>query len=235
MSVYQNPPIRRFNDIYNPNTLNIFADASIRNCRHERLAGCYGVVAVCMDHILYNDNRVHSDTTSNLEEARGVRRALSIALAYRNMFSRINIFSDSKLSICGLRDFSQGWLYHDNGLYKSKACNKPVANQEIFVEMYAFAQELLKTNQLGLYHIKGHVDFDKHPTSVDKSLAAASTSFSKENCLPFGLDINIVRYLCTYNDFVDHSSRSYLLRTNVVDYDVYVDPVKFIPQGPLYW
>ena len=230
---FQNPILKNLSDIYNPYTLNIFSDASTRVCRGGRTAGCYGVIAVCMDNIIYSYYRIHSDTTSNAEEARGVAGALSLALSYRYNFKNINIFSDSKISIIGIRDFASKWYYEDNNLYRKKYGSALVSNQNIFTEMYMSAIELLKTNQLGLYHIKGHVNLEAHAKTLDRQIHNAYNVFMRENKMYNQFDMNIIRYLCTYNSFVDHGSRSLLYRTNVQDNLDYRDAVEFYPTQPL--
>ena len=234
---YNNPVLKNFSDIYNPYTLNIFSDASMRISKGGITSGCYGVVAVCMDNIIYSFYRIHSNTTVNAEEARGIRSALAIALQYRYQFKNINIFSDSAISIIGLREYTQKWVYNenDNTLYKNKSFGSEVANQGLFVEMYNFATELRKTNQLGLYHIKGHVSFEGHQKTINSNIHTAYKVFLRENNCNGSLDINIIRYLCTYNTFVDNGSRSVLLRTNVYDNIGYKDVVSFYPTQNLYW
>ena len=139
---------------YNENTLNIFSDASMFS-----QLGCYGVVAVVKDNIIDSTYRLVSNTTSNNSEIKGIRAALDLALKYKDRFQFINIFSDSLISVNGLRDYIYNWKYNKNdGLLYSTA-KKPVANQEIFIEAHRILNILEAAPCIiHLYHQAGHVD-----------------------------------------------------------------------------
>lgn len=92
--------------IYNKDTLNIFSDASMINSSEPKLGtGCYGAVAVCGDQIIDSFYRISSRSTNNSCEIKGLRAAILLANKWKGQFSFINIFSNSQISVFGLKDY----------------------------------------------------------------------------------------------------------------------------------
>ena len=210
-------------DFYNFDTLNIFCDASITG-KYGNQTGCYGVVAVYLDNIVDECYKLVSHTTSNQSELKGLRAAISMANKYKNTYKNINIFCDSQVSILGLRDYIYNWRYNakDNKLYNTSRV--PVANQEIFLECFYMLQDLQFTN-LHFYHQAGHID-----NTLDK-LLRASEVFRRSNNIKCNIDLNIIRFISTYNTYVDMNSRSLLRRSDINKN--YIDPIEFECRGPI--
>ena len=206
--------------IRNKDTLNIFSDASMRKSNDGTSTGCYYAVAVCEDNILDSLYRFNSCSTVNACEIRGVRNSLLLAMKMRYQFYYINIFCDSQVSVLGLRDYLPNWYYDRNtGLLYNSAKN-PVANQSVFVECNTFLTNLKTTNRINLYHQSGHIN------NGFKAINKAASVFKKSNNIPGTVDLNLIRYISLYNNYVDQMSRSILKRTNIFDNN-YVDPVSF--------
>lgn len=221
--LFQVPGIK-LPQFYNPETLNIFCDASISG-KGYNTTGCYGVVAVTEDNIIETEYRLVSHTTSNNSELKGLRCALSMANKYKDQFRFINIFSDSQISVFGLRDYIYNWRYNpkDNRLYGS--AGKPIINQEIFIECHGILMQLgtYPNCIIRLFHQSGHID-----NGYDNLKKAASV-FGSSNNVRGNIDLNFIRYISTYNNFVDSTSRSYLRRANKKL--TYCDPIEFEPRG----
>lgn len=213
----------QLSQIYNKKTLNIFCDASIIK-RNNITTGCYGVVAVCMDDIIDSIYKQVSNTTSNNSEVKGLRAALSLANKYKYNFPIINIFSDSQISVFGLRDYIYNWKYniHDGLLYGS--ADKPIKNQEIFIECYHL-MNTIKHAKLNIFHQSGHID-NKY-----ENIKKASMVFSRSNNIHGTVDLNLIRYISTYNNYVDQTSRSLLRRSNLSL--LYEDPILFVSKGKI--
>lgn len=83
--------------------------------------GCYGAVAVCGDQIIDSFYRISSRSTNNSCEIKGLRAAILLANKWKGQFSFINIFSDSQISVFGLKDYIYKWKYNpkDEKLYNS--------------------------------------------------------------------------------------------------------------------
>lgn len=206
-------------DFYNKYTLNIFSDASILG-KGKTCTGCYGVVCVFEDTLVDSCYHIVSHTTNNDSELKGIRTALSFANKYKDQFKYINIFSDSKISIDGLRYYIYNWKYNSkNGLLYTST-GKPAANQSLFIE----CNQLL--NLLGeypycvikLFHQNGHVG------NTYNELKRSANTFASSNNI-YQVDLNLMRYISTYNNIVDITSRK-ILRSKGICED-YVDPLSF--------
>jgi ribonuclease HI len=222
------PQIINLSSIYNQDTLNIFSDASIHKNMYTT-NGCYGVVAVCRDIILNSSFKLVSDTTSNNSEIKGLRAAVCFADMYKTNFKYINIFSDSQISIFGLRDYIYKWRFNnkDGMLYGS--AGTPVKNQEIFIDAFNILAFALQYNpNIRLFHQSGHVgnDYDK--------LRKAAAVFRSSNNINGNIDLNLIRYISTYNDYVDKTSRSILLKNiKLLNNSKFIDPVSFYAKNKI--
>lgn len=188
-------------DFYKPEILNIFTDASIKNRPNGKFSGCYGATAVVCDTIIEEMCRVNTDTTNNNSEIKGIRAGVHLALKYRCNYQTINIFSDSQISVFGLRDRIFNWCLKDGVLInKSK---EPVKSQEVYYEII----HMILINQLhiNLYHQKGHVDNNYN------SLQDAEHVFRSSNSIRYTIDLNFIRYISAWNNYIDCATRNMLL------------------------
>lgn len=202
----------------NDDTLNIFCDASIIG-KPGNKTGCYGVVGVVKDRIIDSTYRLVSYTTSNNSEIKGLRAALDMAHKYKDQFQFINIFSDSQVSVYGLKDYIYRWKLKDGILYTTM--NNPVASQEVFIEAHHMLVELEQAPAIiNIFHQSGHID------NGYSSLHKAADNFKKFNNIKGKIDINFIRYISSWNNYVDNTSRS-LLRRNRNNEQEYIDPVHF--------
>lgn len=220
------------NMIYSNACLNIFSDASTRRTskygdESNKISDyCYGAIAVCKDDFIDELFRLQSGVTTPAAEIRGIRLSLRLALKHRYEFHTINIFSDSLLNITVLRNHLSSYLYcNDDGLFYTDAYyNKPIANQELFVECILLLNELRKTNIINFFYQPGHVD------NGLANLQKAIEKFKRGNKIPGKIDYNLIRYISIYNNFVDNKSRSYVNRSNVID-KTYRDSLIFYPRA----
>lgn len=212
---------------YNDNTINIFCDASVRNKGKTSYDICYGVVAVQKDTILDSEFRIATDSTNNEGEIKGLRSALSMAAKFVDSFQFVNIFSDSKISIIGLREYIYNWKYDPSIRGLRTRSGSIVSNQSIFIECYQMLSHIdqLYPEKIQLFHQRGHIN-----TNID-DLLKAQQSFGSENHITGKIDLNLTRYLSTWNDYVDNTSRSVLRRSNLKC--TYEDAVNFYLNGPL--
>ena len=209
-------------DIYKPNVLNIFCDASIRK-RGKLKDGCYGAIAVKQNTIIDEIYRICSDTTNNNAEIKAVRAAVLLASKYKNEFPIINIFSDSQISILGIRDRFNNWICKEDGLLYGYG-GEPIKSQEIYIEIY----NIIQSNNLTInfWHQKGHVK------NVFSSLKNAEHVFMASNGIRQLVDINLIRFISDFNNIVDQKSRSILYQTDIYN-EYYFDPIKFYYNGGL--
>lgn len=206
-----------YHDIVNEYTLNIFTDASIKN-REYGYDGCYGAIAVYNGEIIDEIYRVITNTTNNNAEIKGVRAGVFLALKYQNTFSTINLFSDSQISIFGIRDRFLTWTLSPTGVLLGKN-GQEILSQDIFLEIVYLI--LLHNLRINFIHQKGHVSFKSD------SLMQAQHVFRASNSIRGRIDIGIIRFISKWNNIVDETSRSYLNRFNG-SRSTY-DPIKFLP------
>lgn len=209
----------------NPQTLNIFTDASLRKGDSpETTSTCAAAIAFVGENIIDRQYRIFMGETSNFGEIKAVRLGVELALAHRNEFSIINLFSDSQISIYGIRDRIFNWRIINEQLVGY--ANKIIKNQNEFLDIF----NLITANNLiiNFWHQKGHVD----STNIKSLLYARSTFF--ESNRPFGstqtnTDIPFIKYISNCNDMVDHYSRDMLYDVNI-DKPRVVDPFNFSPR-----
>jgi ribonuclease HI len=208
----------QISQFHNDNTLNIFSDASIIG-KHGNFTGCYGVVAVLKDDIIDQRYRLVSYTTNNDSEIKGIRAALDLAMKYKDRYPFINIFSDSQISINGLKNYIYGWRINpQDGMLYTKM-KKKVSNQAIFIEDYRILKELEASPCIiQLYHQPAHVD------NGYNALLKAADAFRKANLIRGNIDLNFMRYISTWNNHVDSNSRS-MLRRNRKNEIEFIDPL----------
>lgn len=207
-------------DIQNEYSLNIFTDASIKNVG-KGYVGCYGAAAVIGTSIKEESMWVIDNTTNNNSEIKAIREGIYLALKYGNG-KIINLFSDSQISVFGLRNRIFNWKFHNGSYYGS--AGSEIANQEIFSEV---ADMIVQYNiPIRLWHQAGHVLF------TERSLKDAAHVFRTSNGIRGVLDMNLIRYISTYNNMVDRDTRNHLYkgmhhRDNV---KVCTNPIFFYPK-----
>ena len=132
-------------DFVNPNVINIFTDASMSPGGDNKgpVPGCYGFIT--MHNELEINSAVYIDTfcTVNRAEIKAIKFAVMEAIRLRTSGFRgiINIFSDSRVSIMGIREWIFGW--YNNGKVLINGSGTEVANQSEFIEIM---QLILKYN-----------------------------------------------------------------------------------------
>lgn len=204
-----------YSDVINEHTLNIFTDASIRN-RSYGYDGCYGAIAVYNNTVIDEIYRINTNTTNNNSEIKGVRAGVILALKYQHQFKTINIFSDSQISIFGIRDRLVTWEISPTGKLIGKS-GQEIQSQNIFLEiMYLMLQYNLRVNFL---HQKGHINIKNI-----NSLYEAQHVFRASNSIRGIVDLNIIRFISRWNCIVDETSRSRLLQYRGSNIE---DPIQF--------
>ena len=147
---------------------------------------------------------IQKDATNNSSEILAIWAGVVEALKIRNYYpgAIFRLFSDSKISLYGLRDWMKNWIANSEGSpILISSSGTPVMNQQRFIEVYNLIVE--NNLRIELYHQRGHVMDGK--ISLDKARA----QFIKANKVPperlgNGIDIN---YLSFYNNLIDGLTR----------------------------
>jgi len=184
---------------YSPKTLNIFCDASIKNMPDGETISCPGAIAVVTDeHGFQTAIEDKFDclrfSTNNRGELTAILLALQLANKYKDNFYTINIFSDSKISVCGLRDWIFGWVKHlDEEGYMISSSGERVKNQDIIRHIISYV--ITNNIKFNLYHCKGHVNESGGPNNAIKV-------FNSSNRLEV-YNMNMIKLMAQFNDKVD--------------------------------
>lgn len=186
------------------NIYDIYVDASINL---ERKIGCAGMILVDRkrDIILDSQYLIKDNASNNMCEIialwMGVIRAVNL-LYTENIPFHVNIFSDSQISLFGMREWIPGWVLKRKGHTLINSVGA-VANQEWFEDAYhAILASGLK---LKFFHQKGHVCIT-NPKSLflsDKVFRASNTNS------PHMIGV-APKTLAIYNNYVDETSRDIL-------------------------
>lgn len=240
--------IIRYNDVFNPSTLNIFTDASVvirKNNNNYYFISCPGAVAVATDNngntaiIDYIDTILYN-CTNNEGEIRAIRLGLMLANKYKGIYSQINLFSDSNICVQGLNQWIYNWVNNiksDGLMYGSS--KKPVLNQDVFTRII---DDIVSNGIfINFFHLRGHIDI----SNQDK-LTISFIDFIQTNNLIPDLPINInlnsptwknsikhylsnkhlplINTISTYNCYVDEATKKTLETTNLMDSHI---PIKY--------
>ena len=189
---------------FNDETVNIFTDASIIKTISGETIGCAGNNIIIGNTIMGQPRMIIRNSTNNNSEITAIYMAVINALMYKNIYKCINIFSDSKICIFGLREWIYNWIKNstpDGILISSQG--KPVANQDIILRIIYFIID--HDLHVNFYHINGHVNVN----NPDQLLSARET-FKTSNNIKHEVDLELIRKIEIANDAVDNFTRNQL-------------------------
>lgn len=186
----------------NFNVFDIYTDASIDL---QKKVGCAGALVVNRktNEIKNEIFALRYNATNNLCEIiaiwLGIYQAIGLLNTEQEAF-HVNLFSDSQISLFGMREWIPGWIRNRKGDTMISSTGV-VANQEWFRDAYhAILGSGLK---IKLFHQKGHVDVNS-----PKSLYIAEKTFRTSNVNSLHM-INITpQTISNYNNKVDEDTRS---------------------------
>lgn len=192
-----------YNDIFNDNSLNIFTDASITT-KYNIVYGCPGFISIDNKDYTNCGYSLFNFSTNNQSEIYAIYLGLQEAMRmkYLKGYSQINLFSDSKISVFGLREWIKKWSYNptEDLLYSSSGT--PVANQEIFLRcVYIIMKHKLP---IKLFHVDGHKNCNN-----SKDLQKFTEDFKSNNGFDT-VDIDLMKSLIMMNDKIDNYTRDQL-------------------------
>ena len=195
--------MNQLQNIIADDVLNIFCDAYIKTFPDGITIGCPGAVGYCGKKIICWNYDILPNTTNNNSEITAIYMAVIMAQWHSQFYREINIFSDSKICVYGVKHWYQSWFQNvgpDGTLYSSTGA--PVANQEVFKDIIRYM--VMNNVRVNIYHQKGHV------TSTAASLNAAMKVFEDSNKLH--ITPEQLRYICKGNDYIDLTTKDRLDR-----------------------
>lgn len=193
----------------NENTVNIFTDASITKISiggEDTYIGSPGADAYYMGERICSLRNIIPLCTNNESEIVAIRMGLDIA-AKMNPNLKINLFSDSKLSVYGVREWIYNWIRNESDgiIYGTGG---PVKNQQHF--LLAVYSILQMNKPINLYHIRGH----RNPAKY-RDRKVFVESFRRENKISNILDEQLVDFFLSANAYVDKTTRDLLKQYNI--------------------
>lgn len=184
--------------------INLFCDASIDI---DTKTTCGGCVVVAIDnngekYHMYDKSYIQLKGTNNSAEILAIWTGVTEALKLRQRYpgAIFRLYSDSKISLYGLRDWMKNWVAKkkpDGTLISSSG--QPVMNQQAFIDIF----NLIVENNLRIefYHQRGHVTEGK--VSYDR----ARVQFIRANKVPPEQVGFTIQELSQWNNLIDHYSR----------------------------
>lgn len=207
----------------NPNTVNIFCDASITQ-KDNVWIGAPGAQSYIGDQYFSSYIKCVYDFTVNESELEaiimGIKMAYNIAMVNIGKQLSFNIISDSMISIKGLTEWIFSWVnsIDKNGIWHNYS-GEIVSNQYLFMTIIDF---VIKSNiPIHFYHIKGHHDDCITSTGINMNkiskLNDFKTSFNKVNKLieQYTIDNETARFFILSNIRVDNDTRRELSNPNM--------------------
>lgn len=188
-------------------TYDIFVDASINLDLKQSCSGSI-VVDRSIGAIIKETYLVKDNATNNMGEAiaifMGVRDAINL-LYTSNMPFTVNIFSDSRISLFGCREWMKTWVRGQDKEGNLVGSVGVISNQEWFSAIY---NDIITSGiKIKFFHVKGHVN-----TNSPKDLYKAQKLFKLSNKFsPVSIGMTN-ELLANYNNYVDEHSREILNR-----------------------
>jgi len=187
--------------------INLFCDASIDLQKKVACAGCEVLMQNEFNELHRLNKRyiIQLHATNNSAEVLAIWIGVVEAIKLRQYYpyAVFRLFSDSKISLCGVKDWMKDWVRRSDGSGVLKSSSgQPVMNQQTFIEIYNL---IIETGlRIEFYHQRGHVLDGK----VSKEKARAQ--FIATNKVPFeGLGLSM-EVMCQFNSLVDSNSRKAL-------------------------
>ena len=186
----------------------IFCDASVTNHMRGACAGALATERYSQNSRLYAV--IQPNGTNNSGEICALLLGVTSAINIKQSTSepcRFNIFSDSIISIRGVREWIFGWIANANKNKNNILINsegKPVMNQFYFKTI--FNQIIIGDLEAHFYHQPGHVTGNYGSAAY----SGAAKEFLKVNGIPIvrlGLTAEMIS---TFNNFIDGRTRDIL-------------------------
>ncbi len=205
----------KLKDLFNENSICIFTDSSFKNkSNNKNIAIGTTAPAVCIyngTNLIDQTFNILHNTTTQQGELYAILLGVMKSYFYRN-YKYIRLFSDSQVSIFGIRDRIFKWIRLTNEGQNILGDNGTIKNQDYIMDIVYY---ILSNNiPLELYHVKGHVK-----QSYD-SILHAKKVFQSSNYITENIDDALIYMISNANNTVDKYSTEMLNKNiNNISYD----------------
>ena len=191
----------KLNDLFNEESICIFTDSSFKNeSKNKNIAIGTTAPAVCIYNgmnLIMQDFKILHNSTTQQGELYAILIGVMKSYLYRN-FKYIRLFSDSQVSIFGIRDRIFKWVRETNEGKNILGENGNIKNQNYIMDIIYY---ILSNNiPIELYHVKGHVK-----KSYD-SISHAKKVFQISNNINENIDDALIYMISDANNDVDNFS-----------------------------
>ena len=210
----------------NFNIYDIYTDAAIDL---QKKVGCAGALVVDRrtNQIKNEIFALRYNATNNLCEIiaiwLGIYQAIGLLNTEQEPF-HVNLFSDSQISLFGMREWIPGWIRNRKGEAMISSTGV-VANQEWFRD--GFHAILGSGLKIKLFHQKGHVDINS-----PKSLYVAEKTFRTSNVNTMHMIGVSPQTICGYNNMIDEDTRNIVHAVCDLGIDPITIPNVLLNYGP---
>src|SRR5574344_254542 len=205
------------------NAINTYTDASLTTDKYGNTVTCSGFITTFQGKIIDQGRLVVVGSTNNYGEIMAIEMGVKNLLSYAGNNAFLNLFSDSEISVMGLKYWIYGWLRdRDPNTFRLRSSTgQEVANQEVFCNVI---DHITKAGiRFNIYHQRGHKNPNK-PFDVHTVIK----TFKRVNGEDIGRDI--VQEICRYNDTVDVGTRDYL---NMIVHSSDYSPYNYMKKEPV--
>ena len=195
----------KLKDLFNEESICIFTDSSFKNLSKDKnIAIGVTAPAVCIyngTNLIDQTFNILHNTTTQQGELNAILLGVMKSYFYRN-YKHIRLFSDSQVSIFGIRDRIFKWVRLTNEGQNILGDNGTIKNQDYIMDIIYY---ILSNNiPLELYHVKGHV---KQSYS---SISHAKKVFQSSNYINENIDDALIYMMSEANNTVDKYSTDML-------------------------
>lgn len=191
--------------------LTIFTDASLlgKVDKNNGNRVCAGAIAVSNGTRECELHSILERATNNQGELTALSLAMIIADRYKNRYDTFDIFSDSLISVKGLREWLYTWIRTSrDGILRSTTGE--VKNQDIILRIANFIVcRFDHTKSINIYHCNGHIytkrDYRKALRNLCMNfnyISDAGIEYLKSN----------LQHIQRWNNYIDESTRASLTR-----------------------
>lgn len=212
-------------DLFNNESVCIFTDSSFKNMSKDKnIAIGVTAPAICIyigTKLVYQDFYILHNSTTQQGELYAILLGIMKSYFYRN-FKHIRLFSDSQVSIFGIRDRIFKWVRQTNEGKNILGDNGFIKNQDYIMDIVYYI--LSNDTPIELYHVKGHVK-----KSYEDAIYARKVFKSSNNINEY-VDDALIYMISNYNNFVDKYSTDMLYKniTNPIYFTDNLKPVLYI-------
>lgn len=194
----------------------IFTDASV----DKSLRGaCAGAITVNreFEEIISERYAIQPNGTNNSGEICAICLGVIQAYNVANPGDTINLFSDSLISLKGVRDWIFDWIKLRQNNVLIKGDKNPVLNQNF--HKLIFNTITMYNIKINFYHMRGHMSERKN------GLEILINTFKRENNISIE-SVGDPNYLIAFNNKIDLITRKNLIAYNtdgILYHDTYID------------